>query len=113
MEGTDDFGIGTLIEDSGAVRLRPIGDLDLHTSPRLEEAVREQLGDGRGQVTLDLSRTSFIDSSGLGTIVRLAQVVSMGGGRLRLVSPTRQAARLFEISGVLSFLEVSDGPPAG
>ena len=106
MDATDEFGIGMLIEGGGIVRLRPSGELDLYTAPRLEEAVREHVGAGRILV-IDLSKTTFIDSSGMGTLVRLAKTVSAGGGTLKLTSPTRSIARLFEISGVHNFLDVS------
>ena len=106
MDATDEFGIGMLIEDGGIVRLRPSGELDLYTAPRLEEAVREQIRPGRVLV-VDLSKTTFVDSSGMGTLVRLAKVVAAGGGTFKLTSPTRSIARLFEISGVHSFLDVS------
>ena len=109
MDATEEFGIGMLIESDGVVRLRPSGELDLYTAPRLEEAVREQAAGGR-LIVIDLSKTTFIDSSGMGTLVRLAKVVTALGGRLKLTSPTRSIARLFEISGVHSFLDVSLDP---
>lgn len=107
MAEPQEFGIGMLIEPEGGVRLRPQGELDLYTAPRLERAVLEQLDRGERHVVIDLSRTSFIDSSGIGAFVKLARAVNERGGHLKLTSPTRQVARLFEISGVHQVVDIS------
>lgn len=110
MGDPTEFGIGMLIEPEGGVRLRPQGELDLYTAPRLERAVREQLDRGEVQVVVDLSRTSFIDSSGIGAFVKLSKTVAARGGHLRLTSPTPQVARVFEISGVHQVVDISFDP---
>lgn len=110
MGDATEFGIGMLVEPNGGVRLRPQGELDLYTAPRLERAVLEQLDRGELQVVVDLSRTSFIDSSGLGAFVKLSKAVAARGGHLRLTSPVPQVARVFEITGVHQVIDISLEP---
>jgi anti-sigma B factor antagonist len=50
--------------ESGWVRLRLIGDLDVGSFPELEKRLRE-LGAAKQRVRVDLSGLDFIDSSGI------------------------------------------------
>lgn len=80
------------------------GELDLHTAPQLEE----QLEGLDANVILDLSGCEFIDSTGIGLIVRTWQrldaVDGDGGSRLALCGPGDQVRRLLEITGLESSL---------
>ena len=46
------------------------GELDLHTSRRLREAVQELLAAGADCFVIDLAAVTFVDSTGLGALVR-------------------------------------------
>lgn len=81
------------------------GELDLHTAPQLEERL-EGLD---ASVLLDLSGCEFIDSTGIGLIVRTWQRLDAGpdgdgGSRLALCGPGDQVRRLLEITGLESSL---------
>lgn len=81
------------------------GELDLHTAPQLEE----QLEGIDASVLLDLSGCEFIDSTGIGLIVRTWQRLDPepdgdGGSRLALCGPGDQVRRLLEITGLESSL---------
>lgn len=83
------------------------GELDLHTAPRLEE----QLEDLEAQVLLDLSACEFIDSTGIGLIVRTWQRLDSGpdgdgASRLALCGPGDQVRRLLKITGLESTLQM-------
>ncbi len=81
------------------------GELDLHTAPQLEERL-EGLD---ANVLLDLSGCEFIDSTGIGLIVRTWQRLDAGpdgdgGSHLALCGPGDQVRRLLEITGLESSL---------
>jgi anti-anti-sigma factor len=90
-------------EADGAVILRPSGELDIATAPRLEAA----LADGRepGQrVVLDLAELEFMDSTGLRVIVRAVEAAQHDGWDLRLRPGPPAVHRVFEIAGVVEAL---------
>ena len=66
------------------------GDVDLHTAPQLLDAADAALqpsGDPPvGSVVADLTRTAFLSSAGLGTLVSLAGRLGENGVALRLVA---------------------------
>ncbi len=80
------------------VRLRVAGELDLATAPQLEAAIGSCAAPpaSRTPVVLDLTAVTFIDSTGLGVVLRANDSL---GGRLS-IAPSRACERLFEIAGV-------------
>jgi anti-anti-sigma factor len=87
-------GIGTV---------RPAGELDIGTAPRLERALLEGRSAG-DRVVLDLGRLEFIDSTGLRVIVQAVEEARRGRWELRLRHGPRAVRRVFEIAGVIDAL---------
>ncbi|MFF5264288.1 STAS domain-containing protein [Actinomadura viridis] len=81
------------------------GELDLGTLEALEETFTEQVmvSQGRGDrpaVALEMSRVTFCDSSGLNALLRSWKAIRNAEGRLVLVAPARQLARLLQTTGL-------------
>lgn len=100
--------------DAGDERVTfiPRGELDLATAPELEELVLATLRDGERQVVLDLRELTFMDSTGVRTIVAAHHVAEETGHDLRLVRPSCESAvfRVIEISGIDEALGLVDEP---
>jgi anti-anti-sigma factor len=102
---TDDFRASIVVDAGcGESVVRVEGDLDLATAGELWAAVEQAVADG-GRLVFDLSRVTFIDSSGLGVLIRAHQLLD-GRGRLVVRAPLPQARRLFQSAGVESMLAV-------
>ena len=94
------------------VRVSAEGELDLITSPELEQALRRELLADH-DVLLDLSRIGFIDSTGLHAIVKSVRTAKDAGRVLTLnadLSP--HTRRLMEIVGLLPFIPLDGSEPA-
>ena len=92
----------------GGVRtLRPTGELDIGTAPKLESALLEGREPG-DRVVLDLAGLEFIDSTGLRVIVHAVAAAANDGWELRLRQGGRAVRRVFEISGVADALPFED-----
>jgi anti-sigma B factor antagonist len=74
------------------------GELDLHVAPELEDRIDAAIEQGAKLVVLDLSAVTFIDSMALGVLLGAANQLRTHGGRLRLVVPSGELRRIFEIS---------------
>jgi anti-anti-sigma factor len=88
-----------------ACLLRATGEVDISTADRL----REQLDAARaaGLTTLlDLSRVTFIDSSGLHVLLDAARFVDVEGWPLFIVRPSAAVLRLLDVSGTKHVLPV-------
>ena len=73
------------------------GELDLYTAPEFERALQLN-GCADGQVVIDLSACTFIDSTGLGILVRADRQI--GRNALLIVANGRAVLRAFELSGL-------------
>jgi anti-sigma B factor antagonist len=93
-------------------RLALSGEIDAHTAPTVREALLD--GEGCGDVRVDVSEVTFIDSSGLRAVLEAHDVLHRGGGRLVLVAPSTPFLRVIDVAGVASILHVeSPLDPAG
>ena len=80
------------------------GELDLSTIPRMESALLEQITQ-RAAVLVDLTELSFIDSSGIGVLIRAFRA-SNGNPMHVLVGPGSQVERVFQIAGIADAMPV-------
>ena len=98
-----EFAVEEGRDPGGVTTVRPAGELDIGTAPRLERALLEgrRAGD---RVVLDLSGLQFIDSTGLRVIVQAVEAARRGRWELRLRQGPRAVRRVFEIAGVVDAL---------
>ena len=82
----------------GLPEARLIGELDLSSYDEANAAL-SPLFEATGEVVLDMSELSFVDSSGIRLFIRLHQALRDRGG-LTLRSPTPHVARVLEIAGL-------------
>ncbi len=86
----------------------PTGELDLHSSRDLAARLHEMAGDQSGDAILDLTAVGFMDSVGLGVVLKAANRFSRQGKRLHVVVPEGPVRRLFDFAGVGDRLAVND-----
>jgi anti-sigma B factor antagonist len=95
----DDFGIDVTDDDAG-ITVAVRGELDVLTAPFLWERLEPLLANLGGRLVLDLGGVRFVDSMGLGVIVRAQSRVRQATGQLVVRSLQEQARKVFEITGL-------------
>lgn len=77
------------------------GELDISTVPRIENRLFEALRSHRA-VLMDLTRLTFIDSSGIGLLIQAHRLAAReDGGRLHtVIAPDSQVDRVFRLAGI-------------
>jgi stage II sporulation protein AA (anti-sigma F factor antagonist) len=83
------------------------GELDLSGVPRLDE-VLSSLDSSVQTLVIDLARLSFMDSSGLGAIVRAQQRSDAAGRRLQVRGARGAVRKLLDIAALGATVEVLD-----
>ncbi|HKG37350.1 MAG TPA: STAS domain-containing protein [Solirubrobacterales bacterium] len=84
------------------------GECDLSTIPRLEALLFEEL-ESPGAVIVDLTGLSFIDSSGMGLLIKAHQA-SEGTTHLHtVIARGSQVDRVFDVTGISHVLAVFYG----
>ncbi|HEY2599286.1 MAG TPA: STAS domain-containing protein [Candidatus Dormibacteraeota bacterium] len=85
--------------DAGVTVLAPSGRLDVAGAPFLKEAVSEAVkNDGPPKVVIDLEGVSFVDSTGLGSVIAALKLVRSSKGDLRLAAPNQQVRVVLELT---------------
>jgi anti-sigma B factor antagonist len=76
------------------------GEIDLYTSPEFKDELLRVAADGAEYVVIDLTETTFIDSTGLGVILRGVERLGRSGGKLVVVCTDRNIRKVFEVTGL-------------
>ncbi len=83
-----------------AAVVRVSGELDAYRAPELEDLGAALLNEGVSKLVLNMSGTTFLDSSGLRAMVTLRDRMLHAEGELALVDPTEAVRRLLSITGL-------------
>jgi anti-anti-sigma factor len=86
------------------------GEIDAATADILADAVSAALTDGHRQVLLDFAKVTFIDSTGLGVLVKSHRAAEAVDARFCVVHPTPQTRKLIQVLGLDQLLHVYDSP---
>jgi len=84
----------------GALDVVLHGELDVATAPRVDEALAS-LRDDERELRVDLRELTFLDSTGLRTLLRARSVAQERGGRLAVVPGPSAVQRVFELTGLV------------
>ncbi len=74
----------------------------------LKDKINSLLADGKKKLILNLEGVPYIDSAGLGEIVRTYTTVSRQGGSLKLLNLTKRIEDLLSITKLLTVFETFD-----
>lgn len=95
-----EFDVNRVEDGPERLRLELVGELDLYTTPRLDDAVVAAEGEKWPCVCLDLSGLTFMDSAGLRVIMRTHARAAQDGRTLTLRRGPELVARVFRVTGL-------------
>ncbi len=90
--------------------ISPQGDLHRETSERLQIVTDELLGAGRQYFVVDLGEVSFVDSAGLGALVRLYKRVRIGEGDVRLARVSPNVMQILDLTRLNRVFDIFASP---
>src|SRR5580765_1398338 len=74
------------------------GDIDLHVSPVVTEALNAMIKKRPERIVIDLSRVTYIDSAGIAVLILAMQEVEAYGGKFFLSGLQETLRSIFETS---------------
>ena len=95
-----EFSIEDRRLDGGIHVVAVTGEIDLFTAPEFKQALSEPIDEGVERVIVDLSDTTFIDSSSLGVLIGAQRKLKLNGGRLAVVCENDSIVKTFKITGL-------------
>ena len=91
---------------NNAVVVGADGELDIMSAPQLDQVLTEAITQASSRLVLDLSDVTFMDSTGLGTVVKALKRCREKNLDFRVVVTTER--KVFEITGLDSLMSLSD-----
>jgi anti-sigma B factor antagonist len=96
----NEFSVTARRLTEGCYVIAPVGEVDMHTAPRVERELGAAIDDGGRDIVVDLSDASLIESTFLGVLTAAHKQLNGHGGRISLVCGDRKLGRIFEITGL-------------
>jgi anti-sigma B factor antagonist len=92
----------------GNVCFSEIRELSAANSNAFREKTRASLPGSLKSIEIDLSKTSFVDSCGLGALISLYKTANTqnSGVTIRLLNPTPSVQQLFELTRMHRIFEI-------
>jgi anti-sigma B factor antagonist len=76
------------------------GEIDLFTAPELKQKLTDAIEGGKTRIVVDLSDTTFLDSTALGVLIGAVKRLRSREGALVIVNIDQNIAKTFEITGL-------------
>jgi anti-anti-sigma factor len=86
------------------------GELDIASVPTFARALDQLPSDGAQAFVLDLSRLTFIDSSGVTSVLQARALCAERALEFCLIPGSEQVQRVFQITGLLAVLPFEPEP---
>ena len=83
-----------------------IGEVDVYSAPELRERLSELINASSSSLIVNLADVTFLDSTGIGTLVAGLNRAVQFGGTLTLVSDHDRILKLFRITGLDSVFSI-------
>jgi anti-sigma B factor antagonist len=82
------------------------GEMDINSSPGIKKSFDKLLSARTPKVIINLSKVTYVDSSGLATLVEILKNMRSYGGKLRLSNLSAKVRSLFEITKLEKLFEI-------
>ena len=85
-----------------------LGEVDVFSAPGLDSELDALIAAGNARLVVDLSEVSFLDSTGLGVLVKALKHAREADGWLHLVVTSDRIRKIFEITGLDASIPIFD-----
>jgi anti-sigma B factor antagonist len=104
----DGFSIELATDAEGRQVVAPYGEMDLATHTQVLRDIEDLLDAGKVDIVLDLSHTTFLDSTALGTLIGVRRRVQAREGSFAILCSNPRLLRLFEVTSLDKVFEIRD-----
>ena len=84
-----------------------IGEMDLSSSFKLKDAVRSLLTQDVKNIIIDFKNLNYIDSSGIGALLRINSQLNMPGKSLWLINITGQVYEIIKLAKLHEYFPIT------
>jgi anti-sigma B factor antagonist len=96
-------------KDAQTAVVTGLAELVAANAAQVRDEIRAALPASTVQLDLDLSALTFLDSSGLGTLISLHKLLRSRNGTLRLLQPAPNVLQILELTRLHRVFEIVNG----
>lgn len=93
-------------ETANSAIVQLTGEIDVYTAPLLVEKLIPLTEKKGGKVQVDLAKTTYLDSTGLGTFISAYKSSQEHESRLELINVRDRVLRLFKVTGLHKIMNI-------
>src|SRR4030042_135700 len=82
------------------------GEIDVNTASDIKKVFEKLIAKKTPKIVINLAKVTYVDSSGLATLVEMLKNMRVYGGRMRLTSMSHKIKSLFEITKLEKLFEI-------
>ena len=82
------------------------GEIDINSSPMIKKSFDKLISQKTPKIVINLSKVTYVDSSGLATLVEILKNMRSYGGKMRLACMSPKIKSLFEITKLEKLFEI-------
>ena len=99
--------VKTIGYNNGTLEISLSGDIDLGNAEAFYQEVMTAYQANKGNISFDCEKLNFIDSTTLGTIVKILKAVKSDGYAMKLSNLQPKIKKLFVICSLDSIMEIA------
>ena len=93
------------VKNNNELTLKLIGRLDTSTSPDLDAAVKESIGDITSLI-FDFEELEYVSSAGLRVLLSTQKAMTRKGGSMKVIHVSDLVMEVFEVTGFSEILTI-------
>ena len=92
--------------EGSALVFRPVGELDEHSAEFVRRRLDTMISEGNfDSVIFDLSRLSFMDSTGIGVVIGRYKLIRKQDKQVYVRNPSPTVDKIFKMSGLYEIID--------
>jgi len=96
----------TVDKDPNRIIFKLDGSLDIYTSLDLKVSLEKHINGETSNVIIDMEKLTYIDSSGIGILIKSLNFVQGHNGKLYVSNLKPVIEKVFKVSGLTSYFEI-------
>lgn len=94
-------------EKNGVTIFRMSGDIDINSSPDVKKSFDAAISGKKDKIVINLGEVSYVDSSGLATLVEILKNIRPYGGKMKITDLSPKVKGLFEITKLDKLFDIA------
>lgn len=95
-----------IITSENKLEIKPIGEVDIYTSPELKNKILELIDDKKLDIIINGEKLEYIDSTGLGVLMSIYKKMQENSLNIKILNLKSNIYKLFDITGLIKVFDI-------